>query len=190
MSDTRSQGSSRSRNKARLPLPSQMNLGGEMDLLSQFSDSVPSKKSSKRGKNLPLPSMQGDVGGDLLSSLLSNSGDKRLYRIEQLNQDLRFEIKYFKIKQKEKTTASVERRKWVITSWRLSWAFFFGVQQIGKKTCAVFWKGKESLVFWIAYCWRRIWSTRSARETDELELAIEWIRIKAISKQWAIGKRK
>ena len=111
MSDTRSQGSSRSRNKARLPLPSQMNLGGEMDLLSQFSDSVPSKKSSKRGKNLPLPSMQGDVGGDLLSSLLSNSGDKRLYRIEQFNQDLRFEIKYFKIKQKEKTTASVERRK-------------------------------------------------------------------------------
>ena len=111
MSDTRSQGSSRSRNKARLPLPSQMNLGGEMDLLSQFSDSVPSKKSSKRGKNLPLPSMQGDVGGDLLSSLLSNSGDKRLYRIEQFNQDLRFEIKYFKIKQKKKTTASVERRK-------------------------------------------------------------------------------
>ena len=89
-----------------------MNLGsGEMDLLSQFSDSVPSKKSSKRGKNLPLPSMQGDVGGDLLSSLLSNSGDKRLYRIEPLNQDLRFEIKYVKIKQEEKTAASIERRK-------------------------------------------------------------------------------
>lgn len=45
-----------------------------MDLLSQFSDSVPSKKSSKRSKNLPLPSMQGD--GDLLSSLLSNSDSR------------------------------------------------------------------------------------------------------------------
>ena len=118
MSDTRSQGSSRSRNKARLPLPSQMNLGGEMDLLSQFSDSVPSKKSSKRSKNLPLPSMQGD--GDLLSSLLSNSGDKRLYRIDPFNQDLRFKIKYFKIEQKEKATTSIERRKCVVSSWGLS----------------------------------------------------------------------
>ena len=61
-----------------------------MDLLSQFSDSVPSKKSSKRGKNLPLPSMQGDGGGDLLSSLLSNSGDKRLYRFKSFNQEIRF----------------------------------------------------------------------------------------------------
>ncbi|CAG5085065.1 Oidioi.mRNA.OKI2018_I69.PAR.g10802.t2.cds [Oikopleura dioica] len=79
MSDTRSQGSSRSRNKARLPLPSQLSNTGEVDLLSQFSgNSDPkSKKSSKRSKNLPLPSGQGDAAGDLLSSLLGGSSETR-----------------------------------------------------------------------------------------------------------------
>ena len=39
-------GSGRSRGKARLPLPSQQGGAlGEMDLLSQFSDSQPSKSS-------------------------------------------------------------------------------------------------------------------------------------------------
>ena len=45
-SDTRSMGSGRSRGKQRLPLPSQQGGAlGEIDLLSQFSDSQPSKSS-------------------------------------------------------------------------------------------------------------------------------------------------
>lgn len=74
LSDTRSLGSGRSRGvKQRLPLPSQQSelIGEEVDLLSQFSDSQPSK-SSKKSRNLPLPSEMGDMlGSDLLSSLVS-----------------------------------------------------------------------------------------------------------------------
>ena len=55
-SDTRSMGSGRSRGKQRLPLPSQQGGAlGEMDLLSQFSDSQPSKSSHEfkfRSKDL------------------------------------------------------------------------------------------------------------------------------------------
>ena len=55
-SDTRSMGSGRSRGKQRLPLPSQQGGAlGEIDLLSQFSDSQPSKSSHEfkfRSKDL------------------------------------------------------------------------------------------------------------------------------------------
>jgi len=76
MSDTRSLGSSRSRGKQRLPLPSQQGaglLGQEMDLLSQFSDSHPSKSSKTSRRTMPLPSSMGDnLETDLLSSLVSS----------------------------------------------------------------------------------------------------------------------
>ena len=74
LSDTRSLGSGRSRGKQRLPLPSQQGtrLGDEIDLLSQFSDSQPSKSGKSSKRNLPLPSEMGDLGADLLSSLVSS----------------------------------------------------------------------------------------------------------------------
>lgn len=76
MSDTRSLGSGRSRGKQRLPLPSQQGaglLGKEMDLLSQFSDSQPSKSSKTSKRTMPLPSSMGDnLETDLLSSLVSS----------------------------------------------------------------------------------------------------------------------